>query len=68
MASETASMPNVESKSAKKRKGKPEAQPASSTGTATPAADGTSQPLPADLTTNGVEVAGDSPYLKELSK
>lgn len=68
MAPGTASASNVESKSAKKKRGKSEARPTSSTGTATPAADATSQALPADLAANGVDGAHDSPYLKELNK
>jgi hypothetical protein len=68
MASGTSSVPNVESKSAKKKRGKSEGAPTSSTGTATPAADAASQAMPADLATNGVDNAQDSPYLKELNK
>jgi hypothetical protein len=63
-----ASAPNVASKAAKKKRGKAEIQPTSSTGSATPAAESTSQALPADLATNGVDGAHDSPYLKELNK
>jgi hypothetical protein len=63
-----ASAPNVISKSVKKKRAKAEAQPTSSTGSATPAADATSQASPADLATNGVDGAHDSPYLKELNK
>ena len=69
MAPANGSAPNVESKSAaKKKRGKAEARPTSSNGTATPAADATIQALPADLPANGVDSAGDSPYMKELSK
>jgi hypothetical protein len=65
MAPEIGSVPNIESKSAKKKGGKIDAAPTSSTGTATPAADVSSQAEPAP---NGVDGARDSPYLKELNK
>lgn len=68
MAPETGSAPNIESKSAKKKRiGKGEAAQTSSNGTATPAIDATSQALLSDLA-NGVDSARDSPYLKELNK
>jgi hypothetical protein len=65
MAPEIGSVPNIESKSAKKKRGKIDAAAISSTGTATPAADASSQAEPAP---NGVDGARDSPYLKELNK
>ncbi|KAF7508091.1 hypothetical protein GJ744_009673 [Endocarpon pusillum] len=68
MAPGTASAPTVESKSAKKKRGKSEARPTSSSGTATPAADENSHTLTSDPATNGVDGAQDSPYLKELNK
>jgi len=68
MAPGTGSAPNIESKSAKKRRGQAEAAPTSSTGTATPAANATSQAWTSDLAINGVDGARDSPYLKELNK
>lgn len=40
----------------------------SSTGTATPAAEATSNPMSSDLAPNGVDGAQDTPYLKELNK
>jgi hypothetical protein len=67
-ASVAASAPNVNSKSAKNKRAKAEAQPTSPTGSATPGADATSQASPADVATNGVDGAHDSPYLKELNK
>lgn len=67
MAPETGAPTMVESKSAKKKRGKTE-RAASSTGTATPAPDTSAQALPSDLATNGVDGAHDSPYLKELNK
>lgn len=68
MASGIASMPNIESKSAKKKRGKSDAARTSSTGTDTPAADASAQALPSDLATNSVDGAGDSLYMKELNK
>ena len=68
MAAATGAPPNVESKSVKTKRGKAEGGRSSSTGTATPVVDATAQPLPSDMTTNGADGAGDSPYMKELSK
>jgi hypothetical protein len=67
MAPTTGPALNIESKSGKKKKSKSEAA-TSSTGTATPAVDATTQPLSSDSPANGIDGAGDSPYLKELTK
>ena len=56
----------LDTKSSKKKKAKAEVTPNAPAGTAAPAADATS-PLP-EAVTNGTEHAGDSPYMKELSK
>lgn len=74
MASGTALAPNTEPKSAKKKKrDKSEGATVASAGTAIPVADDAnirpSTAAPAsDLAANGVDGAGDSPYLKELNK
>lgn len=63
------SAPNVESKSAKKKKGKAEGAPTSPSENATPAADASAQALPSDLVRpDGIDSALDSPYMKELNK
>ena len=68
MAPGIGSTSNVDPKSTKKKRGKSQAGPTSSPGSATPAVTKTPEALASDSATNGVDGAQDSPYLKELNK